>query len=141
MKVLVIGGGGREHAMVWKIAQSPKVKKIFCAPGNAGTVGKATNVAISASDIEGLLAFASEKAIDLTVVGPEDPLSNGIVDRFEAAGLRIFGASRKAAAIESSKSFSKDLMLKYGIPTAWGQAFTSYRKAEAYIKKMGAPLW
>lgn len=140
MKVLVIGGGGREHALVWKIAQSPKVKKIFCAPGNAGIIGLATCVPISASDIDGLLAFAQKKSIDLTVVGPEDPLSNGITDRFEEAGLRIFGASRKAAAIESSKSFSKDLMLKYGIPTAWGQAFTNHRKAAAYIKKVGAPI-
>jgi phosphoribosylamine--glycine ligase len=140
MKVLVIGGGGREHALVWKIAQSPKVKKIFCAPGNAGIIGRATCVPISASDIDGLLAFAQKKSIDLTVVGPEDPLSNGITDRFEEAGLRIFGASRKAAAIESSKSFSKDLMLKYGIPTAWGQAFTNHRRAAAYIKKMGAPI-
>jgi len=141
MKVLVIGGGGREHALVWKIAQSPKVKKVFCAPGNAGITGKkVTCVPISASDIDGLLAFALEKKIDLTAVGPEDPLSKGLTDRFEDAGLRVFGASQKAAAIEYSKSFSKDLMLKYGIPTAWGEAFTSYRKAEAYIKKMGAPI-
>lgn len=141
MKVLVIGGGGREHALVWKIAQSPKVKKVFCAPGNAGITGrKVACVPISASDIDGLLAFALEKKIDLTAVGPEDPLARGLTDRFEAAGLRVFGASQKAAAIEYSKSFSKDLMLKYGIPTAWGEAFTSYKKAEAYIKKMGAPI-
>jgi len=141
MKILVIGGGGREHALVWKIAQSPKVKKVFCAPGNAGITGrKVTCVPISASDIDGLLAFALEKKIDLTAVGPEDPLARGLTDRFEAAGLRVFGASQKAAAIEYSKSFSKDLMLKYGIPTAWGEAFTSYKKAEAYIKKMGAPI-
>lgn len=141
MKVLVIGGGGREHALVWKIAHSPKVKKVFCAPGNAGITGrKITCVPISASDIDGLLAFALEKKIDLAAVGPEDPLAQGLTDRFEAAGLRVFGASQKAAAIEYSKSFSKDLMLKYGIPTAWGEAFTSYKKAEAYIKKMGAPI-
>jgi len=141
MKVLVIGGGGREHALVWKIAQSPKVKKVFCAPGNAGITGrKVTCVPVSASDIDGLLAFALEKKIDLTAVGPEDPLARGLTDRFEAAGLRVFGASQKAAAIEYSKSFSKDLMLKYGISTAWGEAFTSYKKAEAYIKKMGAPI-
>jgi phosphoribosylamine--glycine ligase len=141
MKVLVIGGGGREHALVWKIAQSPQVKKVFCAPGNAGITGrKVTCVPINASDIDGLLAFALEKKIDLTAVGPEDPLARGLTDRFEAAGLRVFGASQKAAAIEYSKSFSKDLMLKYGIPTAWGEAFTSYKKAEAYIKKMGAPI-
>ncbi len=141
MKVLVIGGGGREHALVWKIAQSPKVKKVFCAPGNAGITGrKIACVPIGASDIDSLLAFALEKKIDLTAIGPEDPLSKGITDRFEAAGLRVFGASQKAAAIEYSKSFSKDLMLKYGIPTAWGEAFTNYKKAEAYIKKMGAPI-
>ena len=141
MKVLVIGSGGREHALVWKIAQSPKVKKVFCAPGNAGISGKKiTCVPIGAADIDALLAFALEKKIDLTAVGPEDPLSKGLTDRFEAAGLRVFGASRKAAAIEYSKSFSKDLMLKYGIPTAWGEAFTNYKKAEAYIKKMGAPI-
>jgi phosphoribosylamine---glycine ligase len=141
MKVLVIGSGGREHALVWKIAQSPKVKKVFCAPGNAGITGKKiTCVPIGAADIDSLLAFALEKKIDLTAVGPEDPLSKGLTDRFEAAGLKVFGASQKAAAIEYSKSFSKDLMLKYGIPTAWGEAFTNYKKAEAYIKKMGAPI-
>ncbi len=141
MKVLVIGSGGREHALVWKIAQSPKVKKVFCAPGNAGITGKKIAcVPIGAADIDSLLAFALEKKIDLTAVGPEDPLSKGITDRFEAAGLRVFGASQKAAAIEYSKSFSKDLMLKYGIPTAWGEAFTNTKKAETYIKKMGAPI-
>ncbi len=140
MKVLVIGGGGREHALVWKISQSPDVKKIFCAPGNAGISTLATGVPISAEDIDALLAFAQKEGIDLTVVGPEAPLSEGIVDRFEANGLRIFGASQKAAQIESSKSFAKTLMLKYGIPTAAGETFTSYKKAETYIKKTGAPV-
>ncbi len=140
MKILVVGGGGREHAMVWKIAQSPEVKKIYCAPGNAGMTGLATCVPIAADDIEGLLVFARENRIDLTVVGPEVPLSMGIVDVFEQAGLKIFGASRKAAEIESSKSFAKNLMNKYHIPTAKGRAFTSYKQAQAYLKQMGAPV-
>ena len=140
MKVLVIGGGGREHALIWKITQSPKVKKVFCAPGNAGIESMATCVPIGAEDIDGLLAFAQKEAIDLTVVGPEAPLSEGIVDTFEAKGLRIFGASQKAAQIESSKSFAKNLMLKYGIPTAAGETFTSFKKAEAYVRKIGAPI-
>jgi len=140
MKVLVIGGGGREHALVWKIAQSPKVKKIFCAPGNAGMVKLATCVPIKAEDIDGLVAFAKENVIDLTVVGPEAPLSEGIVDVFKKEGLRIFGASKKAARIESSKSFAKQLMNKYHIPTAEGKTFSSFKQAESYIRKMGAPL-
>jgi phosphoribosylamine--glycine ligase len=139
MKVLVVGGGGREHALVWKIAQSPRVKKIFCAPGNAGMVRLAKCVPIGAADIDKLLAFAQDEKIDLTVVGPEDPLSKGIVDQFEAAGMRIFGASQKAARIESSKSFAKAIMEKYGIPTAKGQTFTRLAKAQAYVKKIGGP--
>ena len=140
MKVLVVGGGGREHALVWKIAQSPRVKKIFCAPGNAGMVKLANCVPIGAAEIDKLLAFARDEKIDLTVVGPEDPLSKGIVDQFEAAGMRVFGASQKAARIESSKSFAKAIMEKYGIPTAKGQTFTRLAQAQAYVKKMGAPL-
>ncbi len=140
MKVLVIGGGGREHALVWKIAQSPRVKKIFCAPGNAGIAKLATCVAIDATDIDGLLTFAGDEKIDLTIVGPEDPLAGGIVDRFESKGLRIFGASRKAARIESSKSFAKAIMEKYGVPTAIGETFTRYAQAQAYVKKIGAPV-
>jgi phosphoribosylamine--glycine ligase len=140
MKVLVVGGGGREHALVWKIAQSPRVKKIFCAPGNAGIDRLAKCVPIGAAEIDKLLAFARDEKIDLTVVGPEDPLSKGIVDQFEAAGMRIFGASQKAARIESSKSFAKAIMEKYGIPTAKGQTFTRLAKAQAYVKKMGAPV-
>ncbi|BBO79018.1 hypothetical protein DSCW_64350 [Desulfosarcina widdelii] len=140
MKVLVVGGGGREHALVWKIAQSKQVKKIFCAPGNAGIARLAKCVPIGAADIDKLLAFAQKEEIDLTVVGPEDPLSQGIVDQFEAAGLRIFGASRKAARVESSKSFAKAIMEKYGIPTAKGQTFTRLAPAQAYVKQMGAPL-
>jgi phosphoribosylamine--glycine ligase len=140
MKVLVVGGGGREHALVWKIAQSPRVKKIFCAPGNAGIAKLANCVPIGAADIDQLLAFARDEKIDLTVVGPEDPLSRGIVDHFEAAGMRVFGASQKAARIESSKSFAKAIMQKYGIPTASGRTFTRLAQAQAYVKKMGAPL-
>jgi phosphoribosylamine--glycine ligase len=140
MKVLVIGSGGREHAYVWKIAQSPLVKKIFCAPGNAGMTQLATCVPIDAEDVEALLDFAREKMIDLTVVGPEGPLSLGVVDRFEAAGLKVFGASQQAAEIESSKSFSKYVMQKYGVPTAQGETFTSVTKARAYVRKMGAPI-
>ncbi len=140
MKVLVIGGGGREHALVWKIKQSPLVRRIYCAPGNAGIAQMAECPPIPAEDVDGLLQFALQKKIDLTVVGPEGPLSMGIVDRFQESGLRIFGADRKAAAIEASKSFAKQLMQKYGIPTARGAAFTSYRQAEAYIRKSGAPL-
>ena len=112
MKVLVIGSGGREHAYVWKIAQSPLVKKIFCAPGNAGMTSLATCVPIDAEDVDALLAFALKKRIDLTVVGPEGPLSLGVVDRFEAEGLKVFGASQRAAEIESSKSFAKAVMEK-----------------------------
>lgn len=140
MKVLVIGGGGREHALVWKIAQSPAVKKIYCAPGNAGIARLADCVPIGAAEIDKLLAFAQEEKVDLTVVGPEDPLSMGIVDQFEAVGLRIFGASQNAARIEASKSFAKMIMEKYGVPTAKGQTFTRIAQAKAYVKKMGAPL-
>lgn len=140
MKVLVVGGGGREHAMIWKIAQSPLVRKIFCAPGNAGIADFAECVPIDAEDVEQLAAFARQQKIDLTVVGPEGPLSKGIVDRFEKDGLRIFGASQKAAEIESSKTFAKYIMTKYGVPTAKGETFTSFKAAEAYIKKMGAPI-
>jgi len=140
MKVLIIGGGGREHALVWKIAQSPKVKKTYCAPGNAGIADLATCLPINSGDINKLLEFAKKEKIDLTIVGPEDPLCNGIVDIFEKEGLKVFGANQKAVEIESSKSFAKDLMNKYGINTAAGKTFTSYKKAECYIRKTGAPV-
>jgi len=117
MKILVVGGGGREHVLVWKIAQSPRVTRLYCAPGNAGMASLAECVDIKADDVDGLLRFAQEKEIDLCVVGPEIPLSLGIVDQFEAAGCRIFGPSRAASEIETSKVFSKTLMEKYGIPT------------------------
>jgi len=140
MKVLVIGGGGREHALVWKIARSPKVQKIYCAPGNAGIAATAACVSISAEDIEGLVDFAKKEGIDLTVVGPEAPLSRGIADSLAGEGLKVFGATQKAAELESSKSFAKSLMKKYKIPTAEGRTFTDPDKAEAYIRKIGAPL-
>lgn len=144
MKVLVVGSGGREHALVWKISQSSRltshVSRIFCAPGNAGIAQIAECVNINADDVHGLLSFAKKEGIDLTVVGPEVPLTAGIVDEFEKAGLRIFGASRRAAEIEGSKAFSKALMKKYGIPTAEYEAFTEKEKAISYVKAKGAPI-
>lgn len=140
MKVLVIGGGGREHALVWKIAQSPKVNKIYCAPGNAGISGLAECVDIKVEDLDGLAEFALNNNIDLTVVGPEVPLTLGVVDRFEKDGLRIFGPARNAAIIEGSKEFSKEIMVKYGVPTAAYGSFTNEAEALAYIDKVGAPI-
>ncbi|QOX79714.1 phosphoribosylamine--glycine ligase [Trichlorobacter lovleyi] len=140
MKVLVIGGGGREHALVWKIAQSPLVKQIFCAPGNPGTAQLATNLPIKVEEIDKLLGFAKTEGIDLAVVGPELPLSLGIVDLFREYGVKIFGPSRAAARIEASKAFSKDLMHKYAIPTAAYGVFTEIPAAEAFIRKTGAPI-
>ena len=140
MKVLVIGSGGREHALVWKIARSPLVTRVYCAPGNPGTAQLAENVPLKVEDLDGLLAFAKREDIDLTVVGPELPLSLGIVDRFEAAGLLIFGARRNAAIIEASKAFSKDLMKKYQVPTAFYEVFTEVAPALAFIAKHGAPI-
>ncbi len=140
MKVLVVGGGGREHALVWKIAQSPLVKEIYCAPGNPGIAGLAICAHIPADDIDALLDFARAEKINLTVVGPEVPLTMGIVDRFQAAGLEIFGPNQAAACIEGSKSFSKDLMAKYAIPTAAYQTFTDRDAAVAYINEQGAPI-
>jgi phosphoribosylamine---glycine ligase len=140
MKVLVIGGGGREHALVWKIAQSPLVKKVFCAPGNPGTAQLAQNVEIAVDDLPALLAFAKEEQVGLTVVGPELPLSLGIVDLFEEHGLKVFGARKNAALIESSKAFSKDLMQKYQVPTAAYGVFTEIDPAIAFIDQTGTPI-
>jgi len=140
MKVLVVGSGGREHALIWKIAQSPKVTKIYAAPGNAGMAQLAECVPIKSGDIPGLVAFAKSKAVDLTIVGPEGPLSLGIVDEFSKEGLRAFGPSGKAAEIEASKRFSKDLMKKYSIPTAEYGVFTDKAAAEAYVREKGAPI-
>ncbi|BCA80558.1 phosphoribosylamine--glycine ligase [Desulfuromonas sp. AOP6] len=140
MKILVVGGGGREHALIWKIAQSPLVEKIYCAPGNPGIAALAECVDIPADKVAALCDFALDKDIDLTVVGPEVPLTLGIVDLFEAAGLLIFGPSRAAAQLEGSKSFSKDLMAKYRIPTAAYATFTDRDQAVAYIREQGAPI-
>ncbi len=140
MKVLVIGGGGREHALVWKLSQSPKVDKIFCAPGNAGIAETAECLNIKADDIEGLLDFAKYERIDLTVVGPEIALTLGVVDRFQKEGLRIFGPEAAGAQLEGSKVFAKDFMRKYGLPTAEYKTFTSYLHAEEYVRLKGAPL-
>jgi phosphoribosylamine--glycine ligase len=142
MKVLVIGGGGREHALAWKAAQSPRVKKIFVAPGNAGTAqeNKCQNVAISAEDIDGLLKFAIENKIDLTVVGPEAPLVGGVVDFFQAGGVRIFGPVKAAARLEGSKAFAKNFLARHKIPTADYGNFTDADKAKAYIEMMNKPM-
>lgn len=139
MKVLVIGSGGREHALVWKIAQSKLVSKVYCAPGNPG-IKEAVNVPIDAEDIKGLLSFAQNESIDLTVVGPEAPLAKGIVDLFQENGLKVFGPVANAAMLETSKSYSKYIMEKYNIPTAKGQAFTSADDAKEYINELGVPL-
>jgi phosphoribosylamine---glycine ligase len=140
MKILVIGSGGREHALVWKIAQSPLAKKIYCAPGNPGIGCIAENIPIKVDDLPALLAFAKKEGIGLTVVGPELPLSLGIVDLFEEYGLKVFGARRNAALIEASKAFSKDLMKKYHVPTAFYEVFTEVEPAVAFIRKHGAPI-
>jgi phosphoribosylamine--glycine ligase len=140
MKVLVIGSGGREHALVWKIAQSPKVDKIYCAPGNGGTGSIAENVEIPAEDINTLLCFAKDNKIDLTVVGPEAPLVRGIVNEFEKEGLKIFGPRREAARIEGSKVFAKEFMAKYDIPTAQAAIFDDLKKAINYIHEVAAPI-
>lgn len=140
MKVLVIGSGGREHALVWKLAQSPLLSRLYCAPGNAGTAEQAENVPIRADDIASLLAFARDSAIDFTVVGPEFPLALGIVDRFRQEGLAIFGPTQQAASIESSKVFAKTLMVVYGIPTAPFQTFSDPQQAERYIDQHPTPL-
>jgi phosphoribosylamine---glycine ligase len=142
MKILIVGNGGREHALAWKVKQSSKVDKVFVAPGNAGTALETgvENIAIAATDILGLLAFAKQKRIDLTIVGPEVPLTMGIVDSFEQAGLKCFGPTAKAAQLEGSKSYCKDFMVRYNIPTAKYQSFTDQQQAIAYIKAQGVPI-
>ncbi|MDD2336179.1 MAG: phosphoribosylamine--glycine ligase [Geobacteraceae bacterium] len=140
MKVLVIGSGGREHALVWKIAQSPLVSKVYCAPGNPGIAELAENVPLKVDDLPGLLAFAQKEQIGLTVVGPELPLSLGIVDLFEDNGLTVFGARQNAAIIEASKAFSKDLMKKYNVPTAAYEVFTEIEPAIAFLETLGLPV-
>ena len=140
MKILVIGGGGREHALVWKLKQSPKADALFCAPGNAGIAGLATCVPIKASDHQGLADFAKNEGIGLTVVGPDDALATGIVDRFQAAGLRIFGPTKSAARLESSKAFAKDFMVRHGIPTARSGTFDDSSEAQKFAQSMPKPL-
>lgn len=142
MKVLVIGNGGREHALAWKAAQSPKVETVYVAPGNAGTALEPTlqNVAISATDIPALLNFAQSEKIDLTIVGPEAPLVMGVVDTFRAAGLKIFGPTEGAAQLEGSKAFTKDFLARHHIPTAEYQNFTDVEPALAYLREKGAPI-
>ena len=140
MKILIVGSGGREHAIAWKVAQSPKVDKIYCAPGNAGISEYAECVDIGAMEFDKLVAFAKEHEIDLTVVAPDDPLAAGAVDAFEAAGLRAFGPRANAAILEGSKAFSKDLMKKYGIPTAAYETFNDPEKALAYLETAKMPI-
>jgi len=140
MKVLVVGGGGREHALVWKLLQSPLAEKVVCVPGNAATQEVAPGPAISPDDLDGLLQYALQEKFDLTVVGPEVPLTAGMVDRFEQAGLPCFGPQQEAAQIEGSKAFAKQLMIDAQIPTASHATFTDPDQAEAHIKKIGAPI-
>ena len=140
MKILVVGSGGREHAICHKIAQSPRADKIYCAPGNAGIAAVAECVPIGAMEFEKLAAFAKEKEIDLTVIGMDDPLVGGVVDVFEKEGLRVFGPDKKAAILEGSKSFSKDLMKKYGIPTAGYEVFTDADETLKYLETAKYPI-
>jgi phosphoribosylamine--glycine ligase len=142
MKVLIVGGGGREHALAWKALQSARVNRVYVAPGNAGTELEdgIDNIAIGAEDIEALLEFATGNDVDLTIVGPEAPLVAGIVDRFEAAGLTIFGPSAKAAQLEGSKTFTKDFLARHRIPSADYQSFTEIDAARAYVERMGTPI-
>ena len=140
MKVLIVGGGGREHAIAWKVAKSPKVEKLYCAPGNAGIAEVAECVNIGVMEFDKLTAFARENQIDLTIIGPDDPLAAGAVDAFEAAGLRVFGPRKNAAILEASKAFSKDLMKKYAIPTAAYETFTSPEAALAYLETAKMPI-
>ncbi|WP_028950911.1 phosphoribosylamine--glycine ligase [Sulfurihydrogenibium subterraneum] len=139
MRVLIVGNGGREHALVWKVKQSPLVKEVYCASGNAGIGKIATRVNISPTDIYNLVRFAKEKKIDLTIVGPEQPLSEGITDRFEEEGLKVFGHKKSAAILEASKVFAKNFMKKYSVPTAKFKSFDNEKDAIEFIKSVGAP--
>lgn len=140
MKILVVGGGGREHAIIWKLAQNPTIKKIYCAPGNGGIADLAECVPINAMDIEGIVNFSKEKQLDLVVVSPDDPLAAGMVDALQKAGIRAFGPVADAAVIESSKAFSKELMKKYGIPSAEYEIFVDCDKALEYLKNSKYPI-
>ncbi|TFD98117.1 phosphoribosylamine--glycine ligase [Jeotgalibacillus salarius] len=140
MNVLVVGRGGREHALCYKFSKDEAVSKLFCAPGNAGIAEHAECVNITETDQKGLIEFAKKNNIALTVIGPEQPLAEGLTDLFLAEGLKVFGPTKKASAIEGSKAFAKELMKKYNIPTAGYETFTNYQEASAYIKKKGAPI-
>ena len=140
MKILVIGSGGREHALAWRLAQAPRVQKVYVAPGNAGTALEEGVENVALSSVEELLAFAQSEGIHLTVVGPEAPLSKGVVDTFRRAGLKIFGPTRAAAQLESSKDFAKAFMVRHGIPTAFYETFSDVAAAHAYLEKHGAPI-
>src|SRR5258707_5563944 len=140
MKLLVIGSGGREHALAWKLAQSPRVQKVFVAPGNAGTALENGLDNAPVMEIPGLIEFSRQQSIHLTVVGPEAPLAAGIVDAFKEAGLKIFGPTRAAAQLESSKDFAKSFMVRHRIPTAKHATFERANEAKAYIDKQGAPI-
>ncbi|MEH6624992.1 MAG: phosphoribosylamine--glycine ligase [Motiliproteus sp.] len=142
MKILIIGSGGREHALAWQSAKDPRVSKVFVAPGNAGTAheAKVENITLDVMDLDGLSSFAKEHAIDLTIVGPEAPLVAGVVDHFQALGLKIFGPSQAAAQLEGSKAFTKDFLHRQQIPTGWYQNFTEVEPALAYLREKGAPI-
>jgi len=140
MNILVVGGGGREHALVWKLAQDSRKPRLFCAPGNAGTAGLATNLPIAAEDVPALVAWAKTNRPDLTVVGPEAPLCAGLTDALQKEGLRVFGPSQAAAQMEGSKVFAKDVMVAAGVPTAQSRTFTDAAEAAAYVRQLGAPI-
>lgn len=140
MKVLIVGSGGREHAIAWKVQSSPRVSKLYCAPGNAGTAAFAENVPIGVTEIEKLTKWAEDERIDLTIVGPEEPLARGIVNSFEAVGLRIFGPTKEAAQLEASKSFAKEVMLAGGVSTPRGKVFRDHGEAKRYVEEQGAPI-
>jgi phosphoribosylamine--glycine ligase len=140
MKILVIGSGGREHALAWKLAQSPRVSKVYVAPGNAGTATEQGVINVPDGSVSALIDFVRREGISLTVVGPEAPLAAGVVDAFQAAGLRIFGPTQKAARLESSKDFAKSFMVRQRIPTAAYATFTDAASAHAYIESQGAPI-
>ncbi|MDP6926903.1 MAG: phosphoribosylamine--glycine ligase, partial [Rhodospirillales bacterium] len=140
MKILVVGGGGREHALCRSIAKSPKCEKLYCAPGNAGIAEDAECVNIGGEDVEGLVAFTVEKWIDLVVVGPEVPLVLGLADRLEEKGVKVFGPSADAALLEGSKAFMKDLFARYNVPTAAYERFSDFDAAVAYVKNQGVPI-
>ena len=140
MKVAVLGSGGREHALVWKLSQSERIKELFCVPGNPGIAQLAKCVPLPLHDHQNLIHWANKEGISLTIVGPEDPLSNGIVDSFQAAGLKIYGPNQKAAQLESSKTFAKQIMQFYGVPTAKSASFTELSLALRYVEENGAPI-